>query len=233
MRPARPTSRSPETIVVFAREPIAGTTKTRLIPRLGANHAAALARAFMLDTIAKARATGRRVVIAGDAPHGVKRSVYFRQLALRFDATLIDQGDGTLGVRMRRTLAPFCSSGAVLIGTDIPSLPATRLGQSFALLRQSPVILGPSVDGGYYLLGVRGALPDIFRGLRWGNSGVLAQTISRLRGTGTDYALIDGWYDVDRWSDLLVLAAELHLMPRARTHPCPATAQTLERLGLL
>ncbi len=98
----RQSSRAHETIVVFTREPIAGLTKTRLIPRLGANGAAALASAFTLDTLAKAHATGREIVIAGDAPHGVAQSTYFRRIARMFDATLIDQGDGTLGARMRR-----------------------------------------------------------------------------------------------------------------------------------
>jgi len=208
-------------------------TKTRLIRRLGANNAAALAQAFVLDALAKARATGRRLVIAGDAPHGVVRSAYFRRLARLFGAALIDQGDGALGARMRRSLAPFCAAGACMIGTDIPSLPAPLLLRSLALLRRHPVILGPSVDGGYYLLGVRGALPDIFRGVRWGRSSVLAETIARLRRTRIDYALADAWYDVDRWSDLLALAAQLRLMSRPRSHPCPATARILERLGLL
>lgn len=229
----RQSSRAHETIVVFAREPIAGLTKTRLIPRLGANGAAALASAFTLDTLAKAHATGREIVIAGDAPHGVAQSIYFRRIASMFDATLIDQGDGTLGARMRRSLAPFCASGAVLIGTDVPSLPAPILTHSLSLLRQHPVILAPSLDGGYYLVGVRGPLPDIFRGIRWGSARVLAETVGRLRRTRTDYALAAGWYDIDRPSDLLVLAAELRLTASTRSHPCPATAGILAQLGLL
>ncbi len=229
----RQSSRAEETIVVFAREPIAGLTKTRLIPRLGANGAAALASAFTLDTLAKAHATGREIVIAGDAPHGVAQSTYFRRIARMFDATLIDQGDGTLGARMRRSLAPFCASGAVLIGTDVPSLPAPILKHSLSLLRQHPVILGPSLDGGYYLVGVRGPLPDIFRGIHWGGARVLAETVARLRRTRTAYALAEGWYDIDRRSDLLVLAAQLRVMSCTRSHPCPATARILAQLGLL
>jgi rSAM/selenodomain-associated transferase 1 len=232
-RPIRQSSRAHETIVVFAREPIAGLTKTRLIPRIGANGAAALAGAFILDTLAKARATGWQIVIAGDAPDGVARSTYFRRIAGRFDATLIDQGDGTLGARMRRSLAPFCASGAVLIGTDVPSLPAPILARGLSLLRRHPVILGPSLDGGYYLVGVRGPLPDIFRGIRWGSARVLAETVGRLRRTRTDYALAEGWYDIDRGSDLLVLAAQLRVLSSTRSHPCPATARILAQLGLL
>lgn len=225
--PARPT------IVVFAREPIIGATKTRLIPRLGAKNAAALARAFILDTLAKARATGCPLAIAGDAPNGVTHSAFFRRLARGFGAALIDQGKGTLGARMRRSLASFCTAGALLIGTDIPSLPPAMLARSLILLCQRQVILGPSADGGYYLLGVHGSLPDIFRGIRWGTARVLAETLVRLRRTHADYGLTDGWYDVDRWGDLLTLGAQLRLMAPTRPHPCPATARILAGLGLL
>jgi glycosyltransferase A (GT-A) superfamily protein (DUF2064 family) len=93
-------------------------------------------------------------------------------------------------------------------------------------------VLGPSLDGGYYAIGVRGALPDIFRGLRWGRSHVLTDTIARLEASGMRYSLANAWYDVDRWSDVLVLAAHLRMM-RPEAHPCPATARVLRQLGLL
>jgi uncharacterized protein len=222
-----------QTIIVFAREPIVGATKTRLIPRLGPKNAAVLARAFILDTLAKACGTGCPVAIAGAAPNGVTHSAFFRRLARSFGAALVDQGKGTLGARMRRSLASFCAAGALLIGTDIPSLPPAMLARSLVLLRQRQVILGPSADGGYYLLGVRGSLPDIFRGIRWGTAGVLAETLARLRRTHADYALTDAWYDVDRSGDLLTLAAQLRLMAPTRPHPCPLTARILAGLGLL
>jgi len=222
-----------QTIIVFAREPIIGVTKTRLIPRLGAKRAAALARAFILDTLAKARATGCSLAIAGDAPNGVNRSAFFRRLARNFGATLIDQGKGTLGARMRRSLASFSAAGALLIGTDIPSLPPAMLARSLILLRRRQVILGPTADGGYYLVGVHGSLPDIFRGIRWGTARVLAETLARLRRTRADYALTDGWYDVDRWGDLLTLGVQLRRMAPTWHHPCPATARILAGLGLL
>jgi hypothetical protein len=239
------------TLIVFTREPVAGETKTRLIPRLGARKAAALAHAFTLDALAKAQSLRVPIVIAGSAPGDARRASYFRALARRFDAGLVDQGEGNLGARMARALAPLCDAGAVLIGTDTPSLPPKLLARNVALLRRTRVVLGPSLDGGYYLIGVRGPLPDIFRGIRWGSTQVLAETIRRLRRMRIPYALGPSWYDVDRWSDLMLLAAHLSLHadsvglrvsrkpihrsanPSRDPHPCPATARLLACLGLL
>jgi rSAM/selenodomain-associated transferase 1 len=221
------------TIVVFCREPIPGETKTRLVPRVGVANAAAIAGAFTQDALAKAQATGARIAIAGSGPRGAGGSRYFRALARRFDASLVEQGEGTLGMRMERALVPFLPGAAVLIGTDTPSIPARLLRRSLALLRRAPVVIGPSLDGGYYLVGVRGAMPDIFRGIRWGGPRVLEQTLIRLRRTGSRYALGPSWYDIDRWSDLMLLAAHLRQSATPTANPCPATARALRRLGLL
>jgi hypothetical protein len=239
--------RSAPTIIVFTREPIAGQTKTRLIPRIGAANAAALADAFNRDALAKAQSLGAPLVIAGAAAANANRSPYFRALARRFHARVIDQGAGNLGARMARALALYGAAGAMLIGTDTPSLPTRILRENIRLLRRERVVLGPSLDGGYYLVGVRGAIPDIFRGIRWGGPRVLAQTRARLERSGIACALGPAWYDVDRWSDLALLACHLggrgligphRYGSAARKHaaepsPCPATTRLLQRLGLL
>jgi len=222
-----------QTIIVFTREPVPGLTKTRLIPGLGANNAAALADAFTRDALTKARATGLRLVIAGSAARDVRQSRYFLALKRRFDAELIDQGNGSLGARMARVLAPLSVDGAILIGADTPSLPLRALVQAVAMLQRSPTVLGPTLDGGYYMVGVRGGLPKIFHGIRWGGASVLATTIARLEQAGRRYALAEPWYDIDRWSDLILLAAHLRLILRRAPDPCPATSQLLWRLGLL
>jgi hypothetical protein len=236
-RGGRQTEASQPAIIVFAREPIAGFTKTRLIPRIGGPNAATLAHAFTLDALAKVRRTGLPIVIAGSAAQGGGESRYFHRLARSFAATLIDQGGGSLGARMRRSLAPFSSSGALLIGTDTPSLPLHFIERGIVLMRKSPVVLGPSLDGGYYFVAIRGepsdSFRDIFRGIRWGGSRVLAETVDRLRRAHTRYVLAPTWYDVDRWGDLVLLAAHLRIIRRAGTDPCPNTSKTLRRLGLL
>lgn len=262
MRSVRTNVGHDTTLIVFCREPIPGRTKTRLIPRLGAAGAAELAAAFITDALAKCKAIApARIVIAASAPAGAQRSPYFRRLARRFGAQLVDQGTGGLGARMARALAPFSHKGALLLGTDTPTLPPRLLARSLVLLRRAPVVLAPSLDGGYYLVGVRGAMPDIFRGIAWGRARVLDETLARLRRRHVRYALAPAWYDVDRWSDVALLAEDLELMRarrsssgQARTKParrrgkspaaggarsmnpaipCPATASVLRRLGLL
>ncbi|MGZ6211772.1 MAG: TIGR04282 family arsenosugar biosynthesis glycosyltransferase [Candidatus Binataceae bacterium] len=229
------------TLIVFCREPLAGHTKTRLIPRLGAANAAELAGAFILDALSKCRALAPgRIVIAASSPDGAESSDYLRRAARRFRAELIDQGGGSLGARMARALARYRIGGAVLIGTDTPSLPLPLLARSVALLDRVPVVIAPSLDGGYYLVGVRGPMPEIFGSIAWGRSGVLSQTIARLRRRRTRYALGPAWYDVDRWSDVALLTAHLERMKMragaripAPPLPCPATVRVLQRLGLL
>lgn len=242
LNPQAASSARHATIIVFSREPAPYRTKTRLIAKLGARNAAALADAFTLDALEKCRRLDpRRIIIAGCAPDGVARSAYFRSLARRFGAELADQGPGTIGARMARALEHYCEKGAVLIGTDTPSLPPKLFARSLALLRMAPVVLGPSLDGGYYLVGVRGHLPGIFGGIRWGRRLVLAQTVARLDRDGISYRLGPSWYDVDRWSDLMVLCQHLRLITernpsrgsRSQSNPCPNTTAVLARLGLL
>ena len=197
--------------------------------------AAALSDAFIRDALAKAVSVRpSRIVIAASAIGGVDRSKYFRRLARQFGAELIDQGGGSLGRRMARALEPFSSNGALLIGTDTPSLPTALLASSLEAVRHNRVVIAPSLDGGYYAVGVRGAMPPIFTAIRWGTSHVFASTIERLKRAGLSYALGLAWYDVDRWTDVMLLAAHLRLLARARRpSPCPATESVLERLGVL
>lgn len=200
--------------------------------------AAALSDAFIRDALAKAVSIGpSRIIIAASAAGGVERSKYFRRLGRRFGAELIDQGDGSLGKRMARVLEPFSSSGALLIGTDTPSLPMPLLAASLEALRRNRVVIAPSLDGGYYALGVRGAMPPIFTAIRWGSGGVFDSTVKRLERAGIRYALGPAWYDVDRWADVMLLAAHLRLLARAGgrggASPCPATESVLKQLGVI
>jgi rSAM/selenodomain-associated transferase 1 len=225
--------RSSPTFILFTREPVPGATKTRLAAHIGAHNAAVLADAFTRDALAKLRGLGMPLVIAGSADAAVQDNHYFRSLARRFDANLIDQEQGNLGMRMAHVLAPFAHRGALLIGTDTPSLPASTLLRAASLLRHNQVVLGPSLDGGYYLVGIHGTVPDMFRGVRWGSSRVLQQTTARLTRLGIRPALAPSWYDVDRWDDLIMLAEHLRHIGRRHAIPCPATGKALLKLGLL
>ncbi len=220
-------------IIVFAREPIPGKAKTRLIPLLGAAGAARLADAFIVDALAKAAKIGDgRLVLAGDSPGSGHAKSYFQSLARRFGAELIGQGTGDLGQRMARLLKRYAGpAGAVLMGTDTPSLPLSFIRQSLADLREVPVVIAPALDGGYYLVGVRGRLPGIFGAMSWGGPTVMEQTLRRLRRSGFPYRLGRWWYDIDRPADVRLLAAEL-ASRKCRTG-CPATVGLMREMGLL
>lgn len=229
------------TVIVFAREPIPGRTKTRLIPAIGKNNAAALADAFNRDALAKAKTLGSaELVIAGSAPGGARRSRYFKTLAHEFGAWILDQGTGHLGARMAAAMCPFTNAGgAMLMGTDTPSLPVKLLLKNADLFESNPMVIAPTLDGGYYLVAMRGKMTDIFKPMNWGGPDVLAQTLARLRAAGEPYCLGPWWYDIDRPVNLQFLAS--HLKNRTRSfggqamalgspHPCPATAAILKRI---
>jgi uncharacterized protein len=229
------------TVIVFAREPIPGQTKTRLISAIGKNYAAALADAFNRDALAKVKKLApAELVIAGSAPGGAKRSRYFKTLAHEFGAWVVDQGTGHLGARMATAMRPFTNAGgAMLMGTDTPSLPVKALVTSADLFEKHALVIAPTLDGGYYLVAMRGKLADIFKPMNWGGADVLTTTLTRLNDTGDHYCLGPWWYDVDRPSDLRFLMT--HLKNRLRSfggqamalgspHPCPATAAILKRI---
>jgi glycosyltransferase A (GT-A) superfamily protein (DUF2064 family) len=111
------------------------------------------------------------------------------------------------------------------------------LATSVDALRRNRVVIAPSLDGGYYAVGVRGAIPPIFTAIRWGTRRVFESTIERLDRAGISHSVGPAWYDVDRWADVMLLAAHLRILartrPRARSSPCPATESVLVRLGVL
>jgi uncharacterized protein len=225
------------TLVVFCREPVAGQAKKRLARRIGDRAAAALADAFIRDTVEKARAIApERLAIAASAPGGAAGSAYFRRLARKSGATLLDQGGGGLGARMARALSACgaATTGALILGTDVPTLPSGVLRRLMSSLRTVPVVLAPSLDGGYYAIGVRGPMPPVFSGIRFGGAGVFRETVARLRHARISYLAGPAWYDIDRWDDLAMLSAHLEMLARRGVDDsCPATARLLRRLGLL
>jgi rSAM/selenodomain-associated transferase 1 len=219
------------TIIVFVREPRPGRSKTRLIPALGSDGAALVAHAFAVDAVAKAATLGVPVVIAGDAKGGVHQSRFFGDLARNYGTRLLDQSAGDLGERMADAISSYAPAGAVLIGTDTPTLPVSILRVSVAALRRHSIVLGPTLDGGYYLIGVRGDLPPIFSSMRWGGRQVFSHTLARLDRAALAYKVVAGWYDIDRGSDLPTLRAHLRWLAKRPNHPCPATAAAMARLG--
>jgi rSAM/selenodomain-associated transferase 1 len=197
-------------IIVFAKEPEPGRVKTRLTPPLVSEAAVGLYKAFVTDVLAQVCAVGPEVrktlCVAGEPGDFLQRCA-----GDSFDIQ-VQQG-AELGARMAHALAGALreSDSVVLVGTDAPSLPPALLGEAFERLEAgSELVLGPAIDGGYYLVGVREQVPDVFAAITWSSSQVMTQTLLRARKARTQVALLPFWYDVDTVEDLRWLA--LHLL---------------------
>ncbi|MFQ3661124.1 MAG: TIGR04282 family arsenosugar biosynthesis glycosyltransferase [Chloroflexaceae bacterium] len=201
-----------QTLLIFAKQPAAGQTKTRLCPPLSPAAAAELYACFLRDTLAMVRqvpASARVIVYQPEEAAG-----YFRALAPDF--ALLPQQGADLGERLDRCLTTVLNAdpgAAVLIGTDIPTLPAPYVAHAFDLLAAHDLVLGPSDDGGYYLIGTRRPYPRLVREVTMSTPRVLHDTLAIAAELGLRVALLPGWYDVDTPADLERLRQELALAP--------------------
>ena len=190
-------------VLVFSRAPAPGKVKSRLVPVVGADSAARLYRDLVkrtMDTAARA-ATGP--VELWCAP--TTTDEFLRGFRKSHDASLHRQRGADLGERMLRALQSALErhAFAVLIGCDCPGLAETDLQRAASLLsRATEVVLGPSEDGGYYLVGMRHPVVDIFTGIDWGTERVLEQTRARLRRLARTHAELVLRWDLDRPADL-------------------------------
>jgi len=208
------------TLIIFARAPQLGEVKTRLAKTVGAEQALALYEAFLDDTCALTQGLGARRVlsIAGDVDHP-----RVAHLAKSQRLTLEPQGDGDLGERMARAIATHVPRGpVVIIGSDAPTLPRAHLHQALDELMAHDVVIGPSDDGGYYLIGARVPVPELFVDVHWSTAEVLPTTLQRLAGRSS--LVLPPWYDVDSAEDLERLEAELAGLPPS---VAPATRRVL------
>lgn len=193
---------------VFAKYWEPGAVKTRLARDIGPVRAATLYREFVLQTLARfaQQADQRSLWVWPPA-----RKSEFEHVA-GTDWTIHCQPDGDLGLRMSRF---FCSglqraSRVVLIGSDSPNLPTETVNEAWLALAQSDVVLGPAIDGGYYLVGMRTDATDMFEQIPWSTPDVLPATMDRLSRSGTSVRLLDPWRDVDTLGDLEWLRDELN-----------------------
>jgi rSAM/selenodomain-associated transferase 1 len=206
-------------LIVFAKDPKPGTVKTRLFDRFTPEEAAALYKAFISDTLAKARGVEANAHILCYAPASATASMV--EIAGP-DWDLVPQVYADLGERMATALRQSLAAGAdrvILTGADIPSLPSTHLAQALDLLGDCDVVLGPSTDGGYYLIGVTADHPAIFQNIAWSQSSVFAQTVERVRNAGLSLGLVPPWYDVDTPEEVDFLLAHAEAAGEAEWVP--------------
>lgn len=192
-------------IAIFARAPLAGQAKTRLIPALGAAAAARLQRRLTLHALDLARCAATGEVTLWCAPDSQQR--FFRALHDRRRIETRSQTGKDLGQRMANAFAEHTGT-LLLIGTDCPALTAGHLTAAADALRNgNDAVFIPAEDGGYVLVGLRCPQPRLFEGIDWGTGMVMAQTRERLAAQGLRWAEPATLWDVDRPTDLCRLAA--------------------------
>jgi rSAM/selenodomain-associated transferase 1 len=210
---------SGETLILFAREPVPGRVKTRLIPALGAAGAARLYARLLGLALAAGRGCAcarRQLWCAGvtdqDADAGCGRDVHGRgdanslcaRLAAAHGFSFHRQPEGDLGARMATALdaALVDTDRAVLIGSDCTDYSPDYLDTAFAALNDHDAVLGPAADGGYVLIGLRRPAPGLFTAIAWGSASVLAETRAALREAGLTWFELPTLRDLDRPEDL-------------------------------
>jgi rSAM/selenodomain-associated transferase 1 len=201
-------------MAIMAKAPRAGTVKTRLCPPLLAAEAAALYRCFLLDKIATVGALADAQPVIAYTPEGAHAEV----AALAPGFAFVAQRGPDLGARLYATLSGLLGAGhraAIAVDSDTPTLPLDFLQRAVDLLgRPGPdVVLGPTEDGGYYLIGVRAAHRDLFEDVPWSTSEVLETTLRRAANAGLETACLPSWFDVDTAEDLERLRTSLASAP--------------------
>lgn len=214
-------------IVVMAKVPRAGEVKTRLARTLGPETACALYRAFIGDLDLRLSRLGLPVLWF-HWPEDPR----FRQL-LSGAAIVVAQRGGDLGERMEAAFADAFDRGlgpVIMLGADVPHIPLSYVADAARRLATSDdVVLGPAVDGGYYLVGLRRATPALFRGIAWGTDTVYEATTRRIEDEGVRTGTLPLWFDLDEIWDLKRLALALG----GQTGTLPRTRAVLLENGLL
>lgn len=197
---------------MFAKHWQSGQVKTRLARDLGPETAAEVYRALLETLLARFAGNTSHQILYYSPPTAARA---FARLPLA-DWKLSPQASGDLGQRMQHYFQSARDAGrerALLIGSDSPDLPTEYLAEALAALQTHAVVLGPSDDGGYYLVGCRldaaREVPPIFAGIAWSTPDVLSQTLARLASAGLTPHLLPAWYDVDEVADLRRLLAGL------------------------
>ena len=195
-------------LIIFTRYPEPGKTKTRLIPALGAEGAARLQRELTEHTLRQLGKTDELPSYSIEVRFaGGNRELMAEWLG---PGKYEPQGEGDLGAKIYGAFATAFATGiekVAIVGIDCPDLDARVAIAAFDRLNDSDLVLGPAVDGGYYLIGLRQAVvPELFAGISWGSDKVLQQTVDTARKLHLSYSLLPELADIDRPEDLEILA---------------------------
>jgi len=202
-------------LLIFLKYPTPGKVKTRLAAALGDEAAASLYRACAELTLERLRPLQRKTRLCVEPAEALTRTAAW----IGQDWSMTPQRGATLGDRLAHATGEAFDEGArgvIVVGTDSPWLSEREVEEAFAALERADVVIGPTEDGGYYLIGLARPAPALFDGIPWSTPQVCARTLARARALGLRVRLLRTGYDVDRLEDVERFAAEV-VRERART----------------
>jgi rSAM/selenodomain-associated transferase 1 len=182
------------TICIFAKPPIPGKAKTRLVAAVGNNGAAEVAKALLDDVVSAARhVQGARVIVSTTEMFQIDEAM-----------PMWLQPPGDLGFRLEKTMQRALERAdcALAVGADTPGLTPLMLAQAADRLLQNDAVLGPTDDGGYYMVGLRRCPDGLFTNIRWSAPETLRDTIDQLERFNLEYSTVPKWFDLDTPNDL-------------------------------
>ncbi|MCE2399617.1 TIGR04282 family arsenosugar biosynthesis glycosyltransferase [Candidatus Poribacteria bacterium] len=204
-------------LIVFAKNPIPNQVKTRLLPKISSEQAASLYRAFLMDWCETLAELSNVDLVVAYTPPGSQSDL---QALIGEDVIYIPQTGTDLGTRLTSGTLWASENGyekILIVGSDSPTLPLSYILEAVAGLDSRDIVVGPSVDGGYYLIGFSArclarTVPFIFEEIAWSTTHVFQQTIERIDTIKATLKLLPPWYDVDTPEDLAFLHAHLSAM---------------------
>ena len=216
----------------MAKAPIAGTVKTRLVPPLTHDQAAELYRAMLADQFEHLKALASADLYLAFTP--IDAAFLIKEIAPPNFRCFPQRGDN-LGGRMNAVFDELWSReyrNIVLIGSDLPALPLSFLQKAFQILANpgNRIVLGPSRDGGYYLIGMNQPTPEVFANMTWSHSQVLAQTMERLAAIAIKPEVLPTWFDLDTVDDLCELLSSSDVTTRNSMKQTLTFLQALQTL---
>ena len=195
-------------LIIFAKAPIPGQVKTRLCPPLNPDEAASLHGSMVMDIAEQTRGIRRLDRFLACTPSS--GHAFFQTLAIRYRLILCEQVGDDLGKRMDHALTESLKRGyqyALVIGTDIPALSLETYKRAVSLLKTQDIVLGPTHDGGYYLIGLKRPTPEIFTDISWSMGNVCVLTQEKAQVLGRTVGLLDFECDIDTFEDIQTFMA--------------------------
>lgn len=216
-------------MIIFAKAPLPGRVKTRLCPPLAPDEAATLHSTMVLDTLETSRNLPGFDRFLACSPS--RQHPFFKAVGARQGILLLDQHSGDLGARMDQAFFEVFKAGygsAVIVGSDLPTLTSSLLRQARQGLADHDIVLGPSLDGGYYLIGLRKPTPELFMDIPWSTDRVLACTQEKVQRLGQSLNLLPTARDLDTLDDLHYYMAKIQ--QSGKKILSPRTTQVLKTL---